>query len=342
MSISDSEVSKFFTDNNFRYTVPPRVDVSYVEFPASAYVGQVSVTDAEVRQFFDANPSEFPKPVAKDSKDALSADAQFKQLEPFVKQRLLHEKAKQIAVKAASELAYAIYDGKVSRQGLEAFLSSRQLKTSSLAPFTNEAGPAELGGSRAIASAAFELNADRFYSEGLPSPNGAVVLFWKNTLPSYQPNLAEVREKVRADAIDNQRRIKFVTFGRSLKAGIERRLKEGESFEKAAAEAASPVPVEVKSYPAFTLRTPPKDLDTSLFAALDHLDKGGVSDLQADADKGVIAYAADKKVPAVDPTSSRYAQIRAQLAAAYARTTSSQAIREIVEGELKRTDTAAK
>ena len=78
--------------------------------------------------------------------------------------------ARSKAVKAASDLAYALYEGKVTRASLDSFLASRKLKTESLAPFTNEAGPSEFGGSREIATAAFELNSDRFYSEGIPSP----------------------------------------------------------------------------------------------------------------------------------------------------------------------------
>jgi peptidyl-prolyl cis-trans isomerase D len=340
LSISEAQISKFFTDNAFRYTVAPRVEVTYVNFPAEGFVGSQSATDAEVRQFFDANPARFPKPASSDPKVSSDPAAQFAAVQGQVRLSLLLEKAKQSAVKAASDLAYALYDGKVTRQAVDDFLAARHLKAASLAPFTSDAGPPELGGSRAIASAAFELNADRFYSEGLPTQDGAVVLFWKNSLPSYQPTLAEVHDKVRADAVDNERRIQFIAFGRSLKAGIERRLKEGESFDKAAAEAASPVAVVVKGFPAFTLRAPPKDIDPSVMSNLDRLEKGSVSDMEATADRGILVYAADKKVPAVDPTSSRYAQIRSQLAATYARTTSSEAIREIVENELKRTDTS--
>jgi peptidyl-prolyl cis-trans isomerase D len=171
--------------------------------------------------------------------------------------------------------------------------------------------------------------------------NGAVVLVWKELLPSREPSLAEVRDKVRADAIDNKRRVAFVEFGRVLKAGIQRRLKDGASFEAAAEEAAGSTKITVKSYPAFTLRSRPKDIDPGVFSALETLDKGSVSDMEASADKGVLVYAADKKLPVVNESNPLYAQTKLQLADTFARTTTTTEMREIVDNELKRTETAA-
>jgi len=343
MTVSDSELSKFFTDNMFRYTVPPRIVADCIRFPASMYTAGIAPTDAEVREFYDSNPSQFPKP-ATGKAPTVKADpaADFAAVKAQVRQALVLELAKRNAVKAASDLAYALYDGKVSRASLDSFLSSRKIKAESLAPFSKDAGPAELGGSREVAAAAFELSADRFYSEGLPTDSGAVVLIWKELLPAHEPLLAEVREKVRNDALDNQKRIRFVEFGRSLKAGIERRLKAGEPFEKAVAESAGSVKVTVKTYPAFTLRQQPHDVDPSVFAVLDRLDKGAVSDMESTADKGVIVYAADKKAPSSDESNPIYAAIKLQLADTYARADATSAMRDIVDQELKRTDTVTK
>jgi peptidyl-prolyl cis-trans isomerase D len=186
------------------------------------------------------------------------------------------------------------------------------------------------------------LNAARFYSEGLPTKTGAVVLIWKELLPSREPALAEVREKVVADAKDNQKRIRFVEFGRSLRAGIERRLKSGDSFDKAVAAAAGGVKVEVKNLPAFTLRSQPRDVDPSVFSLLDRLQKGGVSEMEATAEKGILVYAADKKTPVTDESNPLFAQYKLQLADSYARADATSIMRELVDGELKRSEANAK
>jgi peptidyl-prolyl cis-trans isomerase D len=342
LSPSDAEITKFFSDNTFRYTIAPRVVVDAVQFPAAQYLSAATATDDEVRAFYNANPSRFPKPAAKGPAVSSDPAKDFEAVKAQVRMALVTEKAKQLAVKAASDLAYALYEGRISRDSLPAFLEARRLKAESLAPFTAQAGPPEFGGDKEIATSAFQLSADRFYSEGLPSPSGAVVLIWKELLPSREPSLAEVRDKVRADAIDNKRRIDFVAFGRSLKAGIVRRLKEGTPFDKAAEEAASPVKVTVKAYPAFTLRAQPKDIDPSIFGTLEDLDKGGVSDMEATAEKGLIVYAADKKPPVVNESNPLYFQTKAQLADSFARAVTTSEMREIVDNELKRSDPTAK
>jgi peptidyl-prolyl cis-trans isomerase D len=343
LTVSDTEVAKFFSDNTFRYTVGPRVVVDAVQFPASAYLGQATATDEEVKAFYDANPGRFPAPApAKGTVAKPNPAADYAAVQPQVRQAVLVEIAKRSAVKAASDLAYSLYEGKVTRDSLPAFLAAHHLRADSLAPFTAEAGPLELGGDRDLATAAFELNADRFYSEGLPSQTGAVVLVWKASLPSHDPTFVEVAAKVRADALDNKKRLRFVEFGRALQAGTTRGLKAGLPFEKAATAAADGTKLTFKTFPPFTLQAQPRDLDPAIYSVLDTLDQGSVSAMEATADKGVIVYAAQKKVPASDPANPRYQQVRQMLAGQFAQATATSEMREIVDDELKRSEAAAK
>jgi peptidyl-prolyl cis-trans isomerase D len=340
---TEAEITKFFSDNTFRYTIAPRVVVDAVQFPATQYLGSATVTEQEVREFYDSNPSRFPNPAAAKTVAATPDPAKdFEAVKSQVQSTLVVEKAKQLSVKAASDLAYALYEGKVTRATLDSFLAEHKLTPVSFAPFTAQAGPAELGGDKEIASAAFQLGADRFYSEGLPSQTGAVVLIWKDLLSSREPALAEIRDKVVADEVDNLRRIHFVEFGRLLKAGILRRIGDGMSFENAAAEAAGSVKIAVKSFPPFTLRAQPKDIDPAVLSSLDTLEKGAVSDMEATADKGVLVYAADKKSPVVNETNPLFFQTKAQIADSFARAVTTSEMREIVDNELKRSDAAVK
>lgn len=343
--LTEAEISKFFSDNSFRYTIPPRVSVDYVDFPALQFLPQVAApTDAEVREFYDSNPGKFPKPPSATG-PVVKADpaGDFVAVEPKVRLALQFQRAQRSAVKAASDLAYALYEGKVSRGApLDSFLAGRNLKAASLAPFTLETGPAELGGSREIAGAAFELNQDRFYSEAIPGPSGAVVLIWKESEPSREPSFAEVHDKVRADTYENEKRKRFVEFGRTLKTGIERGLKAGDSFDKAVAAAAGNVTVAVEDYPSFTLRSQPHDIDPAAIGTLDRLGKGSVSDMETtSADLGILVYAADKKLPPLDESGPRYTQLRIQMARAYGRSESMAILGDIVAQELKRGDSTA-
>ena len=346
---TDADLTKFYTDNSFRYQIPPRMVASYVEFRSTEFLPSVKVTDAEVRAFYDANPARFPKPPEAKPADQkapmppkpANADADFAAVRPQVEATLKLETAQKLAVKAASDLAVALYEARAKTiPAIEAVLTARKLPEKTLAPFTHDAGPAEFGHSPEIANAAFDLNPDHVISDAIKSPTGAVILFFKELQPARTPLLAEVRDKVTADYVENERRKRFVELGKAVRAQILARLKAGDPFEKAAesAAAASGLKVQVKTLAPFAMRSRPQDVDYSILGTLDHLDKGEVSDMVLNGDKGILVYAQDKKLPDLTPSNPRYEETRKQLAM-YSSTLDAQAyVSELADRELKRTE----
>lgn len=347
---TDADLTKAFEEAGGRYDIPPRVVVSYAEFPTANFLAQVNPTEAEVRAFYDANPARFPKPAAPAPAApaplvAPVADpaADFAAVRPQVEAALKQEQAQRLATRAASEFAVKAHEARLKEPAsVEAFLARNNLTAQSLPPFTRAEPPAALGASPEISEQAFRLNENRVSSEAIATPAGAVVLFWKETQPSRKPLFAEVREKVAADYVENEKRKRFVELGRTAKAQIEARLKAGDAFDKAVAAAASATgfKLETKTLPAFTLRTPPQDLYT-VSGALDRLEQGQVSDMVNTPDnKGVFVYAAEKKAPELSETNQAYIDARTQLASTMSRVGASSYIAELVEKELKRTEPA--
>jgi len=346
---TDAELTKFFEESIFRYEIQPRLVATYLDFPTINYIGNVTLTESDVRAFYDANPARFAKPAEKPAADATTpvipkpADpaADYAAARPQVEAALKLERAQRLSVKAASDLALALYEGKVHNEAQQAtFLASRQLTPKPLVPFTRESPPVELGGSAALANEAFKMNAERPYSEALPTPTGAVVLFWKETQPARKPLLTEVRDKVSADYLDNEKRKRFVELGKMIKSQLETRLKAGETFEKAAGAVASAnnVKLETKTIPAFTLRSRPQDIDYSILGTLERLEKGQVSEMVMAQDKGVFVYAMDKQLPELSETNPRYLETKTQLASYTARMGGSAYVAELVEQELKKSE----
>ena len=343
---TDAELAKSFEENSFRYEIPPHLVASYVDFPSVSFISGVKLSDAEVRAYYDANPARFPKPAADPKAPAAvmpkpeDAAADFAAARPQVEAALQLERAQKLAVKAASDFTLALYEGKVAAAGLDAFLAARKLALKPLPPFTREAAPAEIGGSPEIAAEAFKLNAERFYTEALPVPLGAVVLVFKELQPSRKPLLAEVREKVSTDYVENEKRKLFVELGKTLKVQLEARLKAGDTIEQAAATVATAagVKLEAKAIPDFTLRNRPQDLDYTALGALERLDRGQLSDMSMGQDKGIFVYASDKKAPDVTEASPRYAETKMQLAAYGSRMGASAYVSELVEKELKKSE----
>ncbi len=345
--VNEDALKRFFEDNAFRYDVPARVAVDYVEFRATDFMGAATVTDADVRTYYDENRVRFPVPQEKkaegDKKPGQpnaavpdNPDADFAVVRPTVEQALKAERAMRLAAKAAADLTVAIYEQRL-KPGTPAFndlLAKSKLTLKQAAPFHRENVPPELGWTPQIIDQALQLAADRPVSDALPSAAGSLVLFWRETLPTYRPELAQVRDRVVADYKENERRKHFVEIGRTLHSQLEARLKAGDPFEQAAA--ATALKLEVKTYPAFSSRQPPKDIEQFEFGAIGRLESGQLSDFLLTEDKGGFVYVKERKLPDLAENTLQYTTARAQLARMNAGLSQSLALSEIVVRELKK------
>ena len=348
LPVAEDALKRFYDDTAFRYMVPPRVGVDFVEYPASAFLGAVSVTAAEVRAYFDENPLRFPKPAepkAADAAKAVNLDADFAAVRPQVEQALKTERAQRLAAKAAADLTVAIYEQKLTPHtpAFDDFLAKNKLTLKAVAPFHRDAVPPGLDWTPTIVEQALQLGADHPVSDALSGTAGSLVLFWRETLPSFQPGLAQVRDRVGADFKENERRQRFVEFGRTLRGQLETRLKAGEAFDKAAAAVTggSQPKLVVKEYPSFIRRQPPKEIEATVLGPLDRLERGQVSDMLLTEDKGLFVYVKDKKSPDLAETSPQFAATQAQLARLSVSANRNLFMEEIVSRELKRNTPAA-
>jgi len=340
---TEAELTKYFEDNSFRYEISPKVSLGYLDFPAADFIAKVKVTDAEVRAYYDANPSRFPKPAAAKtatppllSTPAAGPDADFAAVRPQVEAALKLEQARRLAAEVSSDISVALYEGKITAAGLDAFLASHNLTLKSATPFDRDNVPAELAGGAQVAEEAFKLGADRRFSDVVTTNRGAAILVWKETIPARKPAFTEVKPRVTADYLENEKRSRFVAFGQTLRNLIETRLKAGDTLEKAveAARATTAAKIGIQTWPAFTLATPPKDIDYSVYGAIDALQKGGLSQMIISGDKGIIAYAIDKKLPDLDPSGAKFTETNAKLARYTASRDASDYLGEIVDREL--------
>jgi peptidyl-prolyl cis-trans isomerase D len=347
--VAEDALKHYYEENSFRYTVPPRVGLDYVEYRTGDFLQTVTVTPADVRAFYDENPTRFPKPpeakaegdkkaTTPDAAKPSNPDADFAAVRMQVEQALKAERASRLAAKAAADLTVGIYEQKLRPHspGFDDFIAQNKLALKSVPPFQADEVPPGLGWNSQIVEQAEKLTSDRPVSDALSAADGSLVLFWRETLPSYQPELAAVRARVAADYRETERRNSFVALGRTVRAQLETRLKAGDSFDRAAA-AIGQVKLSVKEYPAFARRQPPKELEQSpALAALERLDQGQVSDLIPTADKGLFVYVREKKIPSLAETTPDFASMQARLAQQSANLASGLLLGEIVAEELKR------
>jgi peptidyl-prolyl cis-trans isomerase D len=354
--VAEDSLKRFYDDTAFRYVAPPRVGVDYVEFPAGAFVGAVNITPADVRAYYDENPLRFPKPaepkaagenktLSTDAAKAANPDADFAAVRPQVEQAILFERAQRLAAKAAADLTVALYEQKLTPHtpAFDDLLAKNKLTIKSVTPFHPDSVPQELAWAPALVEQAMQLSAEHPVSDALPGNAGSLVLFWRETLPSFQPSLAQVRDRVVVDFKENERRKRFVEFGRTLRSQLESRLKAGDAFDKAAAAVtdASQPKLVVKDYPPFIRRQPPKDIEATVLGPLDRLERGQVSELLLTEDKGLVVYVKDRKSPDLAETSPQFLATQAQLARLSVSVNRNLLMDEIVSRELKKNTPAA-
>ncbi|MDP2138647.1 MAG: peptidylprolyl isomerase, partial [Candidatus Didemnitutus sp.] len=177
------------------------------------------------------------------------------------------------------------------------------------------------------------LDANRFFSDPVPSPDGFIVLFWNESLPAYQPLFNEVREKVSADYREGEKRKRFAEQGKRVRERLQSAVKAGKSID----DAAKAEKLEVKTYANFTLRQPPQDLPYAALGAMQSLELGQVSEMVSTGDKGHFTVAVEKKLPDTSASNPRFAEMRKQLMEYTAAANENALLSSLVEAELKRT-----
>jgi peptidyl-prolyl cis-trans isomerase D len=338
---TDDQLQSYFESNTFRYETPPKVRVDYIDFPASRYLAQITLTEDQIRSFYDSNPARFPAP----EKDGTTApvvgdedplDADYLAVRDQVSAAMRLDLGRRIAAEAASDLTVALFDAKLSSDTYEAFVASQGLTLRSAPAFSNQAPPGFLGGSPVLARQAFALTAEKPLSDALTTPTGAVVLIWRESIPSAPSQFAAVADRVRADYIDNEKRKQFVELGRNLRTQITAKVASGTSFAEAvkAATNTSGAEIETVSFTDFTRREPPADFPGAAANSLEQLEAGDVSEMVISGNEGLITFAAAKVAPVADATNPRFAELKEQIAEYNSATTASATLQALIEAEL--------
>ncbi len=346
ITVTDEILKKYHDDNSFRYDVPARPRLSYVEFKGDDYMPPVAPTKAELRAFYNANQASFPVPADAEKKDALpaltpAAADNFPKVRAQVETALRRAASAQGASKAANDLTVAFFERKLAANSAEltAFLVANRRPAVSVAPFAPDQPPADLPWLGNYPDQIARLNQDRFFSDPLPTSNSFVVLLWNETLPAYKPMFTEVRERVATDYRESEKRKRFSEQGRTLRAQLQAAAQGGpDKF----ASAAAAEKLTVKSHASFTLRQPPQDLPYPVLSALQDLEPGKVSEMMTTGEQGLLVYVQGKKLPDLTPANPRYAELRQQLMLFTAGTNENAYLSGLVEHELKKIEPPAR
>ncbi|MDP1581407.1 MAG: peptidyl-prolyl cis-trans isomerase [Candidatus Didemnitutus sp.] len=342
VAVTDAALQKFYDDNSFRYDIPARARLQLVEFKATEFIPTSNPSEHDARAYYNANAARFPAPTDASAnapsfalgESATAVTDNFPKVRLQVEAAMKEDISRRAASRAANDFTIALFERKVAANSSElgAFISASRRSAVNLAPFTFDAPPADRAWLANYAEQINRLNANRYFSDPLPTPEGFVVMLWQETVPAYKPMLSEARARVAADFTESEKRRQFTEHGKALRERLLANVKSGKSF----AEAAAAAKLEVKSYAEFTLREPPQDLPYAAFGALQTLQAGELSEMVSTGEKGQFTFVVAKKLPDTSTSSARFAEVRKQLMQYTAAANESAILAALVEDELKR------
>jgi peptidyl-prolyl cis-trans isomerase D len=341
ITVNDEVLQKHLADNPEQFKIQKRLRTSVILFNAADFLPAGALPEDQLRAYYNTNLDRFPVP-AEAATPALPNPAtagadNFVKVRPQVEAAYRQELGHRAAVEAANKFTIDLYGLKAKANSAEisTFLTAQKRSVLPLEPFNQENPPKSLPWLAYYARQFAGLGEDKHFSDPIESPmrNGVVVLLWNESLPEYQPTLAEVRDKVASAYTNAEKTKRFYAEGQSLQARLAAAVKSGGKFEQAATDAK----LEVKSFNNFTLMDPPKELPAGLGASLDSLKPGEVSPMARISDKGHFVLLVGKTPPDLTPANPRYAEMRSRIMEQIASSTSGAYLAQMVKTELDRT-----
>jgi len=250
--VTDELVAAHYTKSRGLYRIPTRVQVNYVEFPATNFLDQAAerltqitnLTELIEREYLQRGVDTF-KDTNGNVLDEAAAKAEIKDL-------YLNTFALNVAHQKAMDFGSQLYDHP-ARDTTNSFLqlaqqNSLEIKVSP--PFDTLNGleglnlPEDFG---RVGSRLTETNANAF--QPIRGTNAVYVLSFRNKVPDRLPPLEEIRDKVLEDYKETEATLLAVSAGTNFYTFLTNGLAQNKTFDELAAEKN----VTVEKIPPFSL-----------------------------------------------------------------------------------------
>jgi parvulin-like peptidyl-prolyl isomerase len=227
VSVPPQAVGEFYTNYMAEYRLPLRVQVNYVFFSISNYLGkaqkQLTNLDTQVAGIY----TQYGMQATPDAKTPDEAKAEIRKM--VIRQQALAD-----AGKEANDFAQTVFNVQpVSSQNLATAAKQKGLPVQTTAPFSEEYGPEEFVAPEAFTKNAFGLSSDDPISEPVAGPNGVYIIALQNTLPSEIPSLDSIRNRVSLDLRLREATIKARFIGTNFAGALASNMAIGKSFAAA-------------------------------------------------------------------------------------------------------------
>ena len=315
VEISEEDLRTFYEENPSRYEIPEKLPVTALLFKAEAYTDEVAdPSEEELRALFAGDRETYEneyREAAGEAEGEEEAETEeepvsFAMVEAEVREDWVKEEAARIAARKGEQFSIRLWKEQIDLGSpeYEQLMEEFEARTREIEPFARGNPPSvedvssELLGSMWM----YATNPNRYFSDVARISDGAVILVTSGSIPSRMPSFEEVRDRVRAQYSETEKRRLFAEKGRELRARFMEAL-PGTDFAELAAEAG----LEVENPEPFSGASVPQDLRRSgVWEQAQHLAEGMVSNMVITGEQGTFAYMAARNEPAIDTDSEEF------------------------------------
>jgi SurA N-terminal domain len=247
VSVSSRDVGEFYTNYMANYRLPDRVQVSYVAFSLSNYLGK-----AESQLGSSNLDLQVQNVITKYGADAAPDATNEDQARAEIRNAIIRRQALQDAGTQADNFAQSVFNIQpASGQSLEVVAQQKGLTVEHPAPFSADYGPSEFTAPTAFTRTAFELSPQSPLSEPVAGPDAIYVIGYQASLPSEIPSLDQISDRVAEDLRLRLATITAERAGTNFAHQLPIQMASGKSF----AAVGFADGLEPKVLPPFSLRT---------------------------------------------------------------------------------------
>ena len=301
LTVSNEEVRAFYEQNKESFRTPAQVKVRYATFPLADAEKSITLSDEEINDFYERNRFKYT--------DTNNAAKPLASVLPELKAELLKLRAERVAGDRATALTVKLGrpdTGKPDFAKLCADINVAVRETGYLNALDPVPG---LDISREFLQKAFSLTLDAPYSDPIAGSNALYVLEFVDGKPSAIPTFEVVQEPVTTQVRQLRRYIATLEQAHATGEQLKKLVAGGKTFADACAE----LKLKIETPAAFTLADDKLDLPAAGYiqqAAL-ALPVGGISELLKTSTGGVMFHLRDRQAADLaefEKNKDRYAQ----------------------------------
>jgi hypothetical protein len=229
VTVLPDAISQFYSNQQANYRIPERVQVYYVEFPISNFIAQAeSVLKTNLTNIVAENMSRLGTNYTLYGKTPEEAKAK-------IQEEVIHQAAAKEARRKAAEFGSLLDTDNPKPSDLTAAASTNGLVIKTTAPFDRQDGPEDLDlgpDATVFAKAAFSLSSDQPFAGPFVGQNSVYEIGYSKKIPSENPPLDKIRDRVVADYRFTQALTIAHQSGMAFSQTLSNGMAQGKSFDE--------------------------------------------------------------------------------------------------------------